>query len=234
MRERAGKSRLLIVDDHPLVRAGLERLIRFEPGLEVCGAADSSGDAIRLVHQLNPDLVLVDLVLKNGSGLDLCKQLATIRPGLRLLVLSAQDENLYAERALRAGAHGFVSKEADWSDLVNAIRAVLADKAWVASPVAERVVTRVIRRENLAQSPIELLTDRELDVFELLGHGLTSHQIAARLYLSPKTVESHRERLKVKLNLRNSTELVHRALLWALEQRSGREPVKPSPTLDVP
>ena len=219
MWQQVRNAKVLIVEDHPIVRAGLVRLLSQEADMQICGEAEGTGEALGLVRTVRPDLVLIDLLLKNGSGLDLCRQLAALHAGPRLLVLSAQDENLYAERALRAGAHGFVSKEASPAQLLEAIRAVLAGRVWLPPRIAERVMQRVARREDPAQCPIELLADRELEIFELLGHGLTTHQIAARLHLSPKTIDSHRERLKAKLNVRNSTELVHRALLWVLEER---------------
>ena len=219
MGQQLRNAKVLIVEDHPIVRAGLVGLLSQEPNLQICAEAEGTGEALRLVRTVRPDLVLIDLILKNGSGLDLCRHLAALRPEPRLLVLSAHDENLYAERALRAGAHGFVSKDADMAQLLEAMRAVLAGRIWLPPRIAERVVQRIALCEAPARSPVELLSDRELETFELLGQGLSTHQIADRLHLSPKTIESHRERLKAKLNARSSTDLVHRALLWVLEER---------------
>lgn len=218
----AGRQRrILIVDDHPVVRSGLELLISGEPDLQVCGECDTAGDAIRLVRQHGPDLVLIDLSLKGGSGLDLCKHLAAIDPAIRLLVISVHDEALYADRALRAGARGYVNKAAPAETLLQAIRAVLGDRVWLSEAMQDRLLASFSHGASPAQSPLETLSDRELAVFELIGCGLTTREVAARLHLSPKSAECYRENLKRKLRLQNSVELIQHAVQWVLENRAS-------------
>lgn len=211
------KSRILIVEDHPLVRSAFALLISVESDLQICGETESAGEAIRLCREQPPDLVLIDLMLRTGSGLELCKQLSAMLPDLRMLVISAYDEALYAERVLRAGAKGFVSKNAAQETIFEAIRTVLEGRVWLSAAMESRMLTRVPQGDSLTQSPTERLSDRELQAFELIGRGLTTHQIAARLHLSPKTVESYRENLKRKLGLRSSTELTRHAVQWTME-----------------
>lgn len=215
------RTQILLVEDHPLVRSGFELLISGQHDMEICGEADGQSQAIRLVREKRPDLAMIDLVLREGSGLDLCKHLASIQPGLRMLVVSAHDEELYADRALRAGAHGFISKGEAADRLIEAIRTVQSGGVWLSERMTERMLARVRQGSALAQSPIERLSDRELEVFELIGRGRTTHEIAARLHLSPKTIESYRESLKTKLSLRNSTQLTHHAVQWLLESNNS-------------
>lgn len=215
------RTQILLVEDHPLVRSGFELLISGQQDMEICGEADGQSQAIRLVREKRPDLAMIDLVLREGSGLDLCKHLASIQPGLRMLVVSAHDEELYADRALRAGAHGFISKGEAADRLIEAIRTVQSGGVWLSERMTERMLARVRQGSALAQSPIERLSDREPEVFELIGRGRTTHEIAARLHLSPKTIESYRESLKTKLSLRNSTQLTHHAVQWLLESNNS-------------
>lgn len=212
-------TRILIVDDHPIVRAGYSLLINRQPNLEICGEAETAGEALRLARDENPHLVIIDLTLKSGNGLELCKQLAHMNSELPMLVISAHDEQLYADRALRCGARGFINKEEATTKLIEAIRTVMSGKVWLSPQMTDRLLARVGNGESPAASPIESLSDRELEVFELIGQGQTTHQIAARLHLSSKTVESYRENLKRKLNLRNSTELTQHAVQWVLESK---------------
>ena len=211
--------RILIVDDHPIVRAGYAMLLARQADFEICGEADSAGEALRAIREQQPDLVIIDLTLKSGNGLELCKQLAHADPSLRMLVISAHDEQLYADRALRSGARGFVNKEEATAKLIDAVRAVLDGKVWLSPRMTERLLARIGQGESPSSSPVENLSDRELEVFEMIGNGLTTHQVAARLHLSPKTVESYRENLKRKLSLRNSTELTQHAVQWVLENK---------------
>ena len=213
------KKQILVVEDHPLVRSGFELLISSQHDMEICGEADGQSKAIRLVREKHPDLAIIDLVLREGSGLDLCKHLSSIQPSLRMLIVSAQDEELYADRALRAGAHGFISKGQAADTLIEAIRTVHSGGVWLSERMTERMLSRVRQGSALTKPPIERLSDRELEVFELIGRGRTTHEIAARLHLSPKTIESYRESLKTKLCLRNSTELTRHAVQWVLENR---------------
>lgn len=211
--------RVLIVDDHPIVREGYTRLISAEPDLEVCGEASDSTEAMQLVESHSPDVAIVDISLRSGTGIELCKQIRERNPQIRVLICSIHDETLYADRALRAGAMGYVSKEQPASEVLEAIRRVITGRIALSQQMTERLLSRAVGAEQPAdQSPIERLSDRELEVFELIGHGLTTHQIASKLHLSPKTVESYRENLKKKLDLRSGTELTRHAVQWVLEK----------------
>ena len=213
------EARILIVDDHPIVREGYTMLISRQPDMEVCGEAEDAPEAVQAVRELSPDLIVIDITLKTGSGIELCKQLAAMRPDMKLLVVSAHEEAFYAERALRAGAKGFVNKEEATGRLIEGIRAVLAGKVFLSQPMTHRVLARTVGGEDVALSAVELLSDRELEVYEYIGRGHTTQQIALKLHLSPKTVESYRENLKKKLNIKNGNELVRSAVQWVLENR---------------
>ena len=213
-----GVVRILIVDDHPLVRKGLRQLISLEPGWEVCEDADGMIEALQIVRSVQPHLVLVDISLRDASGMELIKEIKSCSPATRMLVLSNHDESLYAERALRAGASGYVGKHEAGEKLVDAIRQVLAGKVYLSSQMTERMLSKALGSEGDDERPlIESLTDRELEVFELIGRGLTTRQVAGKLHLSPKTVESYRESIKGKLGLNNSTELMREAVQRVLE-----------------
>lgn len=212
-------ARILIVDDHPLVCRGLGQLIDDEPGMELAGHASESAEAMRLVEQEKPNLVVVDISLKDSNGLELVKQIKARFPSVKMLVSSMHDESLYAERALRAGAMGYISKQEAGDEMIAGIKRVLGGKVYLSNRVADRILHRVVDgEEKLDRSPIDNLSDRELEVFELIGKGLTTRQIAKKLHLSPKTIETHREHIKVKLALKNSNELVRHAVKWQLEQ----------------
>ncbi len=210
--------RLLIVDDHPLVRKGLAALIANEPDLEVCGESDEMADAISQMRKLEPDMIVVDISLKAGNGLELVKHIRSTHPHVKLLVCSMHDEALFAERCLRAGANGYLNKEAASERVIEAIRIIRSGKPFLSEELAERLLSRVVGGEDpLQQSPIESLTDRELEVFGLIGEGLTTRQIADSLHLSHKTIESYRENIKTKLGLKNAAELSRHAVQWAME-----------------
>ena len=214
-----GVVRVLIVDDHPIVREGYARLISAEPDLEVCGEASDATEAIHLVVSNSPDVAIVDISLRSGTGIELCKQIRDLDPHIRVLICSVHDESLYADRALRAGAMGYISKEQPSVEVVAAIRRVASGRIALSQQMTERLLSRAVGADQPAnQSPIERLSDRELEVFELIGQGLTTHQIANKLHLSPKTVESYRENLKKKLELRSGTELTRHAVQWVLEK----------------
>lgn len=218
----AGARRILIVDDHPVVREGLRMVIGLDSRLAVCGEAGSLADGLRQFRDLQPDLVLVDISLQNGSGLELTKSLVSGDRGALVLVTSVHDEKLYAERVLRAGARGFVSKAAPTGDVVQAIHRVLEGGLYFSDVMTERLLRRIGGNspEEIA-SPVESLSDRELEVFEHIGHGLTTRQIAERLHLSRKTIETYREHIKAKLGIANATELTQRAVQWVMEQDGG-------------
>jgi DNA-binding NarL/FixJ family response regulator len=216
--DSSGKTRILIVDDHPIVRQGLTLLIANEPDLEVCGEAADSGEAVRQLTASRPDLIVVDISLHSGNGIELIKQIRSRDPNVKMLVSSMHDESLFAERALRAGAMGYINKAEATDKVVEAIRQVIRGKIYLSPRMTERMLCRAIgTEESLDHSPIDSLSDRELEVFELIGQGLTTRQIANKLHLSPKTVETYRENIKSKLNLANATELTRHAVQWTLE-----------------
>ncbi len=210
-------TRILIVDDHPLVRQGLIGLLSTEHDFEICGEASGAAEARELAARTRPDVAIIDLTLKDGNGIELIKELHAQSDHTKLLVLTMHDESLFAERALRAGAVGYVSKHEASRTIVKAVRAVLAGNLYLSQRMTERMVQRAVGTNAVVGSPLERLTDRELEVFELIGQGLTSRQIAERLDLSPKTVETHREHLKEKLGLKNASELTRHAVQWVLE-----------------
>jgi DNA-binding NarL/FixJ family response regulator len=212
--------RVLIVDDHPIVREGLAAIINREPDLEVCGQAGGLAQAMRLFQQERPDLVVADVSLEDGNGLELVKELVAQDAGIKVLVQSMHEESLYAERSLRAGARGYVNKEEAPGQIVNAIRQVLRGRVYLSSRMTDRLLHRSVRGFEPDRSPIESLSDRELEVFEQIGRGMTTRRIAQNLYLSPKTIETYRENIKTKLNLKNATELTQHAVQWVLENRT--------------
>ena len=213
-------TRILIVDDHELLRQGMRDLIASEPELEICGEALDEAGAIQQFHALQPDLMIVDLSLKEGDGIDLIKQIHSESPAVRLLVLSMHDESIYAQRALRAGASGYVSKQAPSRTILEAIRCVLDGKLFLSTQLSQRLLQRAASgKTHESESLVETLSDRELEIFEQIGRGLQTRQIAATLNLSPKTVHSYRERLKQKLNVTTGGELTHQAVRWVLKDR---------------
>ena len=213
-------TRVLIVDDHPLMRRGLTELLREEPGVEVCGEAEDPSSAWQAIEKVRPEVMLLDLSLREGDGLELIKSVRALHPELRILVISMHDEKLYAERALRAGAVGYVQKQEPPETVLQALREVLAGRVYVSQVVSERLVRSFIPGEpRPKRTSLEGLSDRELEVLNLMGEGLTTQQVAERLHLSVKTVHSHRERLKLKLRLENATELVR----YAVEIRLRKE-----------
>jgi len=211
------KYRILIVDDHPIVRRGLRELVADEPDLEVCGEAEDVSQAIEQLETARPDVVVVDLTLKSGHGLELIQEIRARNNRIKMLVSSMHDETLFAERALRAGAAGYVSKQESPDKIIDAVRQVLRGEIYLSTRMASRLLHRVATGERLEKHPIQNLSDRELEVFEMVGQGLTTKQIARKLDLSHKTIETHREKIKAKLNLRNSTELSRHATQWVLE-----------------
>jgi DNA-binding NarL/FixJ family response regulator len=211
--------RILIVDDHPVVREGLAMQISTQPDLEVCGEAEDVAGALVLLASAQPDLAIIDISLKKGNGIDLIGRVKDRHPAVRILVWSMYPENLYAERALRAGAQGYLHKGRATNQLLAAIRAVLAGKVYVSEELASGLLQRVVGGQKLERSPIDRLSNRELEAFEAIGQGLTTERIAAVMNVSPKTVETYRARIKEKLGLNNVTELVQRAAQWVLESK---------------
>jgi DNA-binding NarL/FixJ family response regulator len=209
------KSRVFIVDDHPLVREGLTNLINGQNDLIVCGEAKDSAQAIDGIAKAQPDVALIDISLTNESGLELVKQLARQFPRVALIILSMHDEALYAERALRAGARGYVMKHETSKSVLASIRRVLGGGVYVSERIVNRMALRVTSsREQVAGSPVERLSDRELEIFRLLGQGRTTSQIAADLNLSLKTVQAYCARAKEKFGVTSLTELLRAAIRW--------------------
>ena len=216
--EKRGPARVMIVDDHPLVRRGIASVIDGEPDLRVCCEADSIADALQRVRGAYPDLLIVDLSLGDGSGLDLVKRLRAQDSRLKILVCSMHDEQLFAQRALAAGANGYIGKEQATEFVVDAVRHVLGGRTWLSRDMTERALAGLTRGQaDFARDPVGSLSDRELEVFELIGRGCGPSQIAEQIHLSVKTVETHREKIKRKLGLRSGVELTRRALQWVTE-----------------
>jgi DNA-binding NarL/FixJ family response regulator len=205
--------RIMLVDDHPVMRAGLLQLINHEPDMSICGQYEDAATAFSAIPSLHPDLVIIDLSLKSSSGLDLVKNSRASFPKLRLLVLSMHDETLYAERVLRAGAAGYIMKEEASENILSAIRRVLAGGVYLSEKMSAKLMHQWVGgRPRQGGSALEKLSDRELEVFGLIGQGKGTREIAKHLRLSVKTVESHRAHIKEKLNLKNANELVHAAI----------------------
>ena len=220
LRKRA--ARVLIVDDHPMMREGLRVRISSQRDLEVCGEAADVKSALDLAKAVSPHLVIVDIALAESHGLDLIKEIHSRHPGVKMLVLSAYDESLYAERALRAGAHGYINKGECQDKILDAIRTLLEGRRYVSAELKERLVSQALGGSDATKAdPVERLSDRELEVFRLIGQGMTTSIIARRLHLSVHTIESHREKIRHKLDLKNGAELMQRAVRWVLEHASG-------------
>lgn len=214
------KGRVLIVDDHPAVREALALRIGRQSDLVLCGEAADMSEALHLVKETRPDVAVVDISLKTGSGLDLVKRISDRDKGVRILVWSMHSEALYAKRALRAGALGYINKDQATDRIVEAIRRVLAGKVWLSESVADSILQGSVgSRRGSTLSPTDALTDRELDVFQLIGDGVKTVQIAKRLKLSVKTIETYRDRIRQKLELSHGTELARVATEWVLRNR---------------
>lgn len=213
---RSSRAKVLIVDDHPVAREGLSLHIELQPDLEVCGEACDIPSALAMAETAQPDLAVVDLSLKSGNGLDLIKRLKERQPTLVMLVWSMHDDPLYAERALVAGAMGYVHKGHATREIVDAIRSVLSGQIFISGSFSRQVLARLTGRKSQSErrEAIETLSDRELEAFGLMGQGLTTPQIAARMCLSSKTVETYRVRIKEKLGIESFPETIQRAVQW--------------------
>lgn len=221
---KSKKTRVLIVDDHPITRSGLSYLINHQPDMVTCCEAQNAAEALTGVLEARPDLVLTDFSLPDKNGLELIKDIKAVRPELPILVISMHEESLYAERVLRAGARGYITKEEGGERLMRAIRHVLSGAIYVSDKMSARIL-EIFSGGPAAQSRsvVEELSDREFEVFELLGAGLSTQQIAERLRLSMKTVDAHRAKLKSKLKVRTNNELVAYAARWAASQARQRD-----------
>lgn len=214
----ARETQILIVDDHPMMRAGLAAHISDVPDLEVCGQAKDIVDARIAFETTNPDLAIIDISLKDGNGIDLVKEIRSRFPHVKILVLSAYQESLYAERALRAGALGYLNKQETGEKIFEAIRTIMEGNRFISSNMTERLLKQAINTGNSPEkSPVETLSTRELEVFRLIGQGLTTGAIARQLQLSTHTIDTHREKIKHKLAVKSANALQREATQWMLE-----------------
>ena len=216
------RKRIFLVDDHPMMRGAMASLIDSEPGLMCCGGAKSAEEALHEIPGCKPDLVITDITLPNRSGLDLIKDIVAMYPEIPVFVYSMHDEMLYAERALRSGARGYLMKEAGSEKMLDAIHLMLSGQISVSPQIAAKILNQFTgAAPRSSNSPVEKLTDREFDVFQLIGKGRTTKEIADQLHISPKTVAIHREHIKDKLGIRSATELTHHAIRWVTSQESS-------------
>jgi DNA-binding NarL/FixJ family response regulator len=217
--EKAKKTRILIVDDHPMTRSGLVHLINHQPEMVVDGEAEDAAQALDLLASKRPDLMLIDITLPGKSGLELIKDVKAMHPDLPMLVLSMHDESLYADRVLRAGARGYITKHEGGDKLMGAIRHVLSGRIYVSESMSAHILEIFSGGQTgIDRSSIQKLSDREFEVFEALGEGLSSHEIAKKLHLSAKTVDAHRANIKTKLKINTTAELISFSARWAATQ----------------
>jgi len=215
------KTTVFLVDDHPLVRQGLAQIINGETDLEVIGEAEDASKALHLIETKQPDLVIVDISLRGNNGLELIKNIKAVLPNLPILVFSMHDETVYAQRALRAGARAYVMKQESADKILLAMRRIIDGDIYVSHRVADQVLQQLVNGKAAGnESPIDRLSDRELEVIQLIGKGLSTREIASNLNLSVKTIESHRAHIKEKLNLRNATELVQFSVQWVEQENN--------------
>jgi DNA-binding NarL/FixJ family response regulator len=208
-------TRVLIVEDHEIMRQGLSTLVEQEEDLCVCGEAEDASAALEAAEQLEPDVIVLDLSLRDSNGLDLIKDLRLRKPDLPIIVLTMHDESFYAERALRSGARGYVTKSEASSRIIEGIREVLSGGVYVSEKMASRMVRKMVTGGSMGQGyPIDTLTDREFEIFEMIGRGLPVREIAKRLHLSVRTVEAHRDHMRKKLNLESANDLLRYATQW--------------------
>jgi DNA-binding NarL/FixJ family response regulator len=216
------KKKILIVEDHPIFRWGLSELINQEPDMVVCGDATDVSGAWKAIERLEPDLIIADITLENSDGIDLTKEINRREKTIPVLILSMHDQFLYAERALHAGARGYIMKQEAMESVVTAIRQVLAGKIYLNEKVKDQILVNLADRPaGGGRSPMDRLTDRELEVFRMIGKGFSTREIASRLHLSIKTIGTYRERIKEKFNLKHANELVRHAVHW---EKTGEIP----------
>ena len=220
------RTKIFLVDDHPLVREWLTNLLHQQMDFQVCGETGHAAEALQLIAAARPDIAILDLSLSSGSGLELIKDIKTSQPGVAVLVLSMHDEMLYAERALRAGASGYIMKSEATQKVIQAVRAVLQGEIYIGSKVTSLMAKKQITgKGDDATLPLEQLSDRELEVFQLLGRGFSTRQISEHLHIGFKTIQSYSARIKEKLNLANINELMREAIRWQESQEISRKNV---------
>ncbi|WP_442510417.1 response regulator [Novipirellula sp. SH528] len=217
MKNEIVKTRIVIVDDHPLMRDGLTMRITAQPGWEVSGVAATEDEGVTVISEQCPDLVLVDISLKSGNGIELIKRVRSRNPTVKFLAISAYKESLYAERAFRAGALGYLNKQETNEKLIDAIRTVLKNERFLSEELKARLVASALKNTSGEQNPIDSLSDREREIFRLIGEGMTTGAIAEQLFLSTHTIDTHREHLKRKLNVSTANELSRMAFQAMLE-----------------
>jgi DNA-binding NarL/FixJ family response regulator len=218
----ATKKKVFVVDDHPIVRQGLALLINRESDLVVCGEAEDANTAMQAVPTMRPDILIVDISLNGPDGLDLLKNMRMRYPELPVLILSMHDEGIYAERALRAGAQGYIMKQEATEKVLVAIRRILTREIYISERIANRMLQRYIGSRGAGRpASVADLTDRELEVFRLIGEGHSTRRIAEELHISVKTVESYQAHIKEKLSLRSARELVQHAIKWSVDEKSA-------------
>jgi DNA-binding NarL/FixJ family response regulator len=209
--------RIVVVDDHPLVREGLTTMLSRQEDMEIVGEADGVSNALAVFKETEPHVAIIDISLKDGNGIELIKQIKSKWEGIRILVSSMHDEMVYAERALAAGAKGYVHKEEGSQKIVDGVRRIMDGHIFVSQPVSDRLLARAAKQDgDVSRSPVAVLSDRELEVFELIGEGLSKRKIAERLHLSTKTIDTHRQNIKTKLDLADASELAHYATQWMM------------------
>lgn len=217
---QATATKVLVVDDHPMVREGLAMRIASQPDMTICGEAATEEEALVLLKETQPDLIIIDISLRRGHGIDLIKQVKARAPRVKMLVVSTFPESLYAERALRAGAHGYLNKQESINRVLEAMRAVMQGERFISTELTERLVNQSLNGLTGSLNPLDKLSNRELEIFRLIGEGLSSGAIAERLFVSTHTIDTHRENLKRKLGLKNGAELTRAAVQWLLEPDS--------------
>jgi DNA-binding NarL/FixJ family response regulator len=216
------KTRVFIVDDHPLLRKGLGELINQQLDMIICGEAEDAPEALKAICQIHPDLVIVDISLKSQNGIELIKNIKAINPSTQILVLSMHDESIYALRVLKAGAKAYVMKQEVVEKVMEAIRRIRAGKVFVSERVAAQMLSQVVDGNDPSRnSPVDALSDRELEIVTMIGNGTPTREIAKRLSISIKTVESHRAHIKDKLSLTNATQLVQWCVRWVEENKGA-------------
>jgi DNA-binding NarL/FixJ family response regulator len=214
-----GKAQVIVVDDHPLFRERLCQLINNEPGLEICGEAETAQEALEIIRERTPGLAIVDITLKTSSGLELIKSIRALSIGVPVLVLSMHDEALYAERAMRAGASGYIAKSQEAAQVLAAVRIVLSGRIYLSEEMTSSFLkTFIMSASRTVPRPLDRLSDRELQILDLIGRGRTTRDIANLLKVGVATVDTYRARIKEKMNFRNATDLLHYAIRWVSDR----------------
>jgi len=217
--DASSKAKVLIVDDHPVVREGLTMHLATQPDLEVCGEAEDLPGALAILTSARPDVAIIDISLKSSNGIELIRRIKDRQDAVRILVWSMYPETLYAERALRAGAHGYMNKGQATHHVLDAVRAILQGRVYVSGELANRLLQRVVGQNPGQSLTIDSLSERELEAFQLFGEGMSTETISEKMNISPKTVETFRARIKEKLGISNRNELIMRAAQWVVESK---------------